>query len=213
VVSPRKATAKPPRRRSADYTPEEVAWLMDPGPSVEELLQQPEPPGSPAPTISMPPAQAPPPWVRGEGLEAFTRGEDHVEFVPPPVQGARRLVVDDEDGRNELVFDPQLGGAIAIHPGAPDPLWPTENCLGRFSPFSTRRIGIRQEQDARYLVAIEQTATEEVERIVAIDPLAPPTLIVEAVNPDEREGWILRTVTESFALGSVTSITLEDAVV
>jgi len=60
------------------------------------------------------------------------------------------------------------------------------------------------------MVVVEQTAADTAERAVPLDPLASPTLIVEAVRPDEREGWILRTVTESFALGSVTSITLED---
>ena len=83
---------------------------------------------------------------------------------------------------------------------------PEEGCLGRLSALGTKRVGIGEEETGRYFIALERTASEEVERIVAIDPLAPPTLIVEAVNPDEREGWILRTVTESFALGSVTSI-------
>jgi hypothetical protein len=68
----------------------------------------------------------------------------------------------------------------------------------------------REEESGRYLIALEQTASEPVERIIPIDPLAPPTLIVEVVRPDERAGWILRTVTESFSLASVTSITLED---
>jgi hypothetical protein len=88
---------------------------------------------------------------------------------------------------------------------------PGEGVLGRFSPFGSTDVRVREEEDGRYLVVRKRTATEEVERIVAIDPLAPPTLIVEAVNPDEREGWILRTVSDSFSLASVTSIVLEDA--
>jgi hypothetical protein len=59
---------------------------------------------------------------------------------------------------------------------------------------------------------VETTASEEVERVVPLDPLAPPTLIVEVVRPDVREGWIMRTTSESFRLDEVTSLTLEDVV-
>jgi hypothetical protein len=203
--------AAKPKRRSRDYTPEEIEWLTDPSPPepIDLTLRMPE---GKALVVTAPPLPIPR-WVRGEGLEEYTRGPEFGDVVGPPVQSARRLTVTADGVRHSFVFDPEHGGSVTVFGDGrgPDPLDWQVGCLGRFSPWS-RSITLREELHGRFLVALERTASETVERVVPLDPLSPPMLIVEVVRPDEREPWIIRTDSASFRLDAVTSITLEDVV-
>jgi hypothetical protein len=78
----RKAPAKP-RRRSADYTREEIAWLTAPSEPIESLLGRPEPP--PMAPVEVPPwVYEPPGWLRGEGLGHLIARPGSGDPGPPP---------------------------------------------------------------------------------------------------------------------------------
>ena len=210
MAGARKASA---RRPSRSYTPEEVAALMEPLPSVRDVLSEPVPPQD-AGMVRVPDWPLPP-EVTGELARPFVRPEGVGEMAPVPEQRPRRLVVvarDLLDGSVEertFVFSPDHGGALVVteYGKAPDPLW-GGGIAGRFSPWSELRL--EGEGDARRLVALERTAVEWVERVVPVPEREPPTLLVERVHPDEREGWVLKTSASSFRLDLVRRLVLED---
>jgi hypothetical protein len=206
-----------PERRSRDYTPEEIAWLTDPGESVAAVMAPPPSESYGASTIKVP-TWDPPSWVRGVLSEALIRQEGWGDVVGAPEQKARKLTVlardelDDTLETKVFEFSPDHGGCIAAYGGGrgPDPLEPSVGCQGRFSPFGTLSMEIVGEGDERTLVVVEQLASEQVERRVPVDPLAPQTLLVEVIRPDVREPWTLRTDGWSCSLAKVQSLELGD---
>jgi hypothetical protein len=202
-----------PTRRSRDYSPEEIAWLTDPGESVAQVMAPPPSESYGAGTVSVP-VWDPPSWVRGVLSEALIRQAGWGD-QPPPVPEPRRLVVVDDEGEHRFEFDPQLGGQVVVWGAGrgPDARGEGDGCLGKFSPFGT--VSMRLEDDSRIgvkkLVVVERALSEHIERVIPIDPLAPPSLFVEVVRPDPREPWVMRTDTTSFALAKVVSVALEDA--
>jgi hypothetical protein len=217
------------RRHARDYSAEEIAWLMSTGPSVAELLQRPEPP--PLQPVVMPEwLLAPPAWVRGEGLERWTREPGGSDFPPPALQLPRRLTVtaldelrvpfreldptpaEPEPSVHVFTFTSDHGGCIALYQGGRDAMLDDVNCAGRFSPFGSVSIVLEGDVHAvtRTLVVVERTASELVERVIPIDEREVPSLHVEVVKPDEREPWILKTDVAAFRLDRVLSLELVD---
>jgi hypothetical protein len=207
------APAKP-RRRSRDYSPEEVAALMDP---LAPVSLERRPPQFPSlPPVAVPPwVNEVPRWVRGQGLE-------HLIAKPgsgdpgPPLQTARRLTVVARDELDEgkleertFEFVPDYGGCVVVYGGGrgPDPLDPSAGCQGRFSPFASASMELLP--DPVRLVVVE--GPDAIERVIVVDELAPQSVHVEVVRPDEREPWVLKATTESFRLDRVLSLSLEDA--
>jgi hypothetical protein len=201
----------------AKLSAEEIEEIMRPSPSVQELLSEAPPSESYGASTVKVPSWPPPPWIRGEGLEHLIARPGSGDPGPAP-QAPRRLTIvtrDELDGTLETkVFDfsPDHGGSLSVYQGGRDQLLPDVNCAGRFSPFGTTGMRIREEQDARYLVALEATAVEPVERILFIDPIAPASLHVEVVTPSPAQPWVLTTATEAFRLDQVTSLELADVV-
>jgi hypothetical protein len=216
------------RRHARDWSPEEVAALMSPDPSIESLLERPELP--PVRTVEMPPwLMQPPAWVKGQGLERWTREPGTSDFPPPALQLPRRLTVvyRDEprvyfseldpsaseqvsDVIGQFTFDPQLGGALVVYGGGrgPDPLDRELGCLGRWSPWVVS-IELAGDDADRRLVVVESDP-DRTTRVVPLDEREPASLYVEVVKPDVAEPWNLVTDTSAFLLSKVVSLELTD---
>jgi hypothetical protein len=202
----RRRTPAPAKKRR--YSADEVEALLAPlaEPEDEPAKALTVKPNYSPPTFVPPPLDYLPPGVtaRAPGVGEFP--------APPPAPKPRRLRVVSVSplGQEQQVFEfGDLGGFVTVyaHGRGPDPYWRDAGCLGRFSPFSTQSMALEGDELGRRLVCVEADGTE---RVVAIDEREPPSLLVEVVQPDEREPWVTKTRSQSFELSHVTVLVLED---
>jgi hypothetical protein len=182
-----------------------------------------------AATVKMPEPFVPG-WISGASAKGLERKPGSGDPGPPAVRARKLTVVavdelreafrelDPTPSEPELVahvfeFDAQLSGSVSIleHGKVPDPLTGGAT-LGRFSAHGTASMTIEGEGGDRRLVALERTASELLERTIAIDETRPPGLLIEVLRPDRAEPW--RTVVDgaSFSLAKVVAIALVDVV-